>query len=74
MKLCLGALAAALAAACASVPPCDIRHPEMVAKAAECRHRVATECANIPDEECPAVHECDVWGEERCGLGAGGAP
>jgi hypothetical protein len=66
VKLCLGAV---LALGCAGVPLCDVRHPDMVAKAAECRARVASECAEIPDAECPAVADCDAWGEERCGVG-----
>jgi hypothetical protein len=74
IKLCLGGvLVVAAALGCASVPPCDVRHPEMVTKAAECRTRVASECAEIPDSECPAVADCDAWGNERCGFGAGGS-
>jgi hypothetical protein len=67
-------LAIVLLASCTpSIPPCDVRNPEMIAKAAECKLRVLRECANIPDAECPAVADCDRWGEERCGLGEGGA-
>lgn len=45
----------------------------MVAKAAECRWRVETECADLLDSDCPVIKECDEWGEKRCGFGAGGS-
>jgi len=38
----------------------------MALKAAECKARVERECNGVPDDECPAVHECDEWVAERC--------
>lgn len=40
-------LAALILFSCASVPPCDVRNPEMIAHGAECRLRVQRECANV---------------------------
>lgn len=42
----------------------------MAALVAKCRFRVETECGDIPDEECPAIRECDAEVDRRCG----GAP
>jgi hypothetical protein len=58
--------ACALASCSTTPPPCSPSNPEMVAKATECRVRVQAECKGVPDSECPAVAECDHWGEARC--------
>ena len=58
--------------ACAPVVPCSETDTVMLAHQAECIARVRSECANVPDDECPAVHECDEWGNARCGIGQGG--
>jgi len=62
-----------LLAGCAASAPPPAREPctgsdaeAMALKSAECRARVARECKDIPDEDCPAVAECDRWGEGRC--------
>ncbi len=53
--------------------PCSPSDTVMAAKAVECRARVRTECATLPDEKCPVIAECDAWGEARCGIHSGGA-
>jgi hypothetical protein len=57
--------------ACAPTP-CSPSDTVMAAKAVECRARVRTECATLPDEKCPVIAECDAWGEARCGSHSGG--
>lgn len=51
----------------------------MATHAIECAARVRSECAGVPDADCPATKECDEWGQKRCGFtsdpfGAAGAP
>ena len=70
------ALGSALSACSNSPQPCSPTDTAMAAHALECAARVRAECAGVPDSECPAIKECDAWGEARCGApsaGAGGA-
>jgi hypothetical protein len=67
------ALVLACASACVGAAPCSEADAVMAAHAIECRERVRTECADVLDSECPAVKECDDWGNKRCGLGQAGA-
>jgi len=46
--------------------PCHERNPGYLALVASCVARVQAECADIPDEECPVVRECDLALEGRC--------
>jgi hypothetical protein len=48
--------------------PCSENDTVMILHAAECRQRVETECRDLPDNQCPAVRECDAWGRARCGI------
>lgn len=48
--------------------PCSSEDAVMIAKAAECRARVNTECADLLDSACPVIAECDKWAEDRCGV------
>ncbi len=74
----LAACACFVAASCVTAAPCSPSDVTMIAHAAECRARVQAECANVPDAECPAIKDCDAWGEARCGFapsaGEAGAP
>jgi hypothetical protein len=62
-------LAALLVSCSSQLPPehaCSLENPEPYRVAAACRARVELECPDVPDEECPAWHECMAEFEERC--------
>jgi hypothetical protein len=46
--------------------PCSLANPEFAGFLAQCRLRVETECASVPDDECAAVAECDAEIDRRC--------
>ena len=56
---------------------CDVRSPEAIALAAECKLRVTRECPTLTPEECdtpgepcppcPAIEACDKKVRELCG-------
>lgn len=64
-----GALAVLLVACSSALPPdhpCSEQNPEFLAFLASCKARVELACADIPDDACPVVAECDRAIEERC--------
>ncbi len=46
--------------------PCSERSEAYRARIAACIARVQLECPDVPDEQCPAVEECDRYFEETC--------
>jgi hypothetical protein len=50
------------------IEPCTEGDTVMLQHAAACAVRVRVDCRDIPDNQCPAVRECDAWGRARCGI------
>lgn len=70
VALVLACVAVLVGVSCTqTAAPCTPGDTVMAAHALECAARVHAECKNVPDSECPAIKDCDAWGEARCGLG-----
>jgi hypothetical protein len=46
--------------------PCSLENPEFLSFLAACRARVELHCADVPDDACQVIAECDRAVEARC--------